>query len=131
MSSAKRCLTHGQRLRMASRNMLRACGVGKYPQIDHEQPSSVSTTMWQRPLIFLPGVVTSRLRRLGLDRLAVDDASRGARRAAGAFAVDHQRHIVNGFEQKAAHEAAKPPVDGLPRRKIFGSIRQPQPARAI
>jgi hypothetical protein len=32
---------------------------------------------------------------------------------------------VNGLEQKAPHEAAKPPIDRLPRRKIF---RQHPPA---
>ena len=50
---------------------------------------------------------------------------RRARLAPRSFAIDHQRHVMNGLEQKAPHEAAEPPVDRLPARKI---LRRHSPA---
>ena len=76
---------------------------------------------------FLARVVTPCFCMRSLDRLAVDDPARGARLTSAPFAVEHQRHVVDGLEQEAPDEPAEPPVDGLPGRKI---LRQHPPAAA-
>lgn len=45
------------------------------------------------------------------------------------LAIEHQGHVADRVEHEAQNEAAKPPIDGLPGRKI---LRQhaPAPARA-
>jgi hypothetical protein len=48
----------------------------------------------------LAGVVTSCFCFRSLDRLAVDDAARGARLAPGPLTIEHQRHVVDRLEQK-------------------------------
>ena len=51
----------------------------------------------------------------------------GLRLASRPLAVQHQGDVVDGAEQKLAHEAPEPPVDRLPGRKI---LRQHPPAAA-
>src|SRR5450755_1111384 len=75
----------------------------------------------------LPRVVAALFGRRRLDRLAVDDPRRRARRAARPFAVDHERNIMDGSEQKHPDEATEPPIDCLPGREI---LRQHSPASA-
>ena len=42
-------------------------------------------------------------------------------------AFEHQRHVMDGPEQQSPHEAAEPPVHGLPTREV---LRQHSPAAA-
>jgi len=62
----------------------------------------------------LAGVIAARSRRRRFRRLAIDHSRGRASRKAGSFAVDHQRRVVKGLEQKAPHESAettnKPPA---------------------
>lgn len=55
--------------------------------------------------------------RRRLNGLDVEDGGTGLV-AAGTLAVDHQRDIVDRAKQEQANEAAKPPVNRLPRRKM-------------
>ena len=75
----------------------------------------------------LAGVVTALLRVGRLHRLAVDDAAGRARFSSTSLSVDHQRYVVDRPEQKLADEAAKPPVDGLPPRKVMRQHSPPTP----
>jgi len=66
-------------------------------------------------------------RRRRLDRLAVDHPGRGMLSASDPLAIEHQRHIMDGFEQEPARQSAEPPIGRLPRRKMD---RQHSPAAA-
>jgi Transposase DDE domain len=80
------------------------------------------------PVDLLVGVIAARALAAGtFTDLAVDHAGGRARHPADPLAVDHQRHVTDRFEQKAAHEAAEPPIDRLPRREV---LRQHPPAAA-
>ena len=58
---------------------------------------------------------------------AIENATLRTGLATTAFAIHHQCHVVDGAKQHQPDEAAKPPVDGLPRREI---LRQHAPAAA-
>ena len=101
-------------------------------QVDHEKPSiRVDRNVALASVDLLAGVVAAGLGGRRFHRLAVDHAGGRARLPPGPLAVDHQRHVVDRLEQETAHEAAEPPINRLPGRKILRSIRQPQPARAM
>ena len=69
---------------------------------------SVSTAIWRlRPTIFFPASQPRFFGRRRLDRLAVDDPRRRARRAARSFAIYHERNIMDGSEQKHPDEATE------------------------
>ena len=111
-------------------DVLRARAVGDVGggEVDHQQPSAgIDRDVALAPENLLARVETTRFGRRGLDRLAVDDCGGRAFLAALARAVEHQRDVVERPEQQVAHEAAEPPVDRLPRRKVVG---QQAPAAA-
>ena len=97
-------------------------------EVDHQQTTvGVDGDMSLTSDDLLASVITSCFRFSSLDPLAVDDAAGRARLASDPLTVKHQRHVVDGLEQEAPHEPAKPPVDRRPRRKV---LRQHPPAAA-
>jgi hypothetical protein len=60
---------------------------------------------------------------------SVKDTGGGARLAARTLAIHHQSQVVDGAEQKQAHEATEPPMDRLPGWKVAGQ-HLPAAARA-
>lgn len=97
-------------------------------RLDHGQPPvGVDRDMSLATDDLLGRVVAALSGRWRLHRLAVDHACRRASRAARPLAVDHQRNVMNGAEQKLPHETAEPPIHRLPRRKVS---RQHPPAAA-
>ena len=63
---------------------------------------------------FLTGIVPPCLGVRSLDGLAVDHRRRGRGLAPHPLAVAHQAQVVDGLEQEAAHQLAKPPINRLP-----------------
>ena len=106
-----------------------AVGEARRGEIDHQQATvGIHRHMPLASDRLLGGIIAPpRSRRRRLDRLAVDDACTRARFASGPLAVHHQRNVVDGAEQHHPHEAAEPPIDGLPGRKI---LRQHAPTAA-
>jgi hypothetical protein len=47
-------------------------------------------------------------------------ATRRARLASDAFAIEHQRYVMDRLKQHSAYEATKPLIDCLPRTKVSG-----------
>ena len=67
----------------------------------------------------LLGPVVTACRPLrGFDGLAVDHRRRGARLAPRPLPVQHQRHVVDGLEQEAPSQFAKPAVDRAPMAEM-------------
>ena len=96
-----------------------AVGDVRRGQVDHEQsPIGVDRDVALAPHGLLVGVVATQFGLRRLDGLAVEDAARCTGLASDTLAVEHQRHVVDGLEQHPAREAAKPPVDGLPRAEV-------------
>jgi hypothetical protein len=60
------------------------------------------------------GVIAPRPAMRRFHRLAVEDTTRRADFPSRPFAIQHQRHVVDGAEQQETHEAAEPPVHRLP-----------------
>jgi hypothetical protein len=109
---------------------LRSGAVGdvRRGQIDHQQSSvGIDGDVALATDDLLVGVIASRFSVGRFHRLAVEYAARGAGFTSDTFAVEHERHVVNGLEQHAADEPPEPPVDGLPRAEID---RQHAPATA-
>ncbi len=102
---------------------LGACGIGDIGggQVDHQEPPiGVDGDMAFAAHDLLPGVVASLFGARRLDRLAVDDARRGACFATETLAIRHQGNIMDGAEQELPQEAAEPPIHRLPGRKVAG-----------
>src|SRR5450631_785604 len=84
-------------------------------EIDHQEPPiCIDGDVALSADNLLAGVVSPGFSLRSLDRLAVDHASGGAGLASGALAIQHQRHVVDGWEQKAPRQFAEPAVDRLP-----------------
>jgi len=100
-------------------------------QVDHEEPPiGIHRDVAFPPDDLLAGVVAALFRVGRLHRLAVDDAAGRARFSSASFPVDHQRDVVDRPEQKLADEAAEPPVNGLPPRKVTWQHSPPAPGSA-
>ena len=113
-----------------------AVGDVRCGQVHHQQPSvGVDGDMTLAPDDLFVGVVASCLGVRCFDGLAVKHAAGRAKLAQGsvgeadgksaeggfppnALAVEHKRHVMNSLEQHAAHEAAEPPIDRLPRTEV-------------
>src|SRR4051812_2596352 len=72
------------------------------------RPSVIDGDMTLAPNNLLGRVVAALSGRRRLHGLAVDHARGRACRSARALAVDHQRHVMDGAEQKHSNEAPKP-----------------------
>ena len=97
-------------------------------QIEHEQAaigihSDVALASGDR----LVGAKPPPWRRWRFDRLAIDDAGRGACLTPGTLAGYHHRDVVDRVGQEAADKLAESPVDRLPGLKVD---RQHLPAAA-
>lgn len=100
-------------------------------QVDHEEPPiGIHRDVAFPPDDLLAGVVAALFRVGRLHRLAVDEAAGRARFSSASFPVDHQRDVVDRPEQKLADEAAEPPVNGLPPRKVMWQHPPPAPGSA-
>jgi hypothetical protein len=91
--------------------------------LDTDQSCSLLRSMLGR-------VVATLGRNRRFDGLPVQHTASRARRAPGTLTVEHQRHVLDGLEHRAAHEAVKPSVDRLPMGKSLGSFCRPQILRA-
>ena len=99
--------------------MPRHCRDVRGGQIDHQQPPvGIDSDVALATNNLLVCVIASPLRVRRFHRLAVKHATRGASFTPGTLTVQHQRHVVNGLEQHAAHEPPEPPMDGLPRVSV-------------
>src|SRR5450631_1747628 len=81
------------------------------------------------PIDLLAGVVTARTAGFRcLDALAVDNRSRGTGFASNAFAVRHDKSVIDPLEDAGVAPGREPAIDRAPWRQVGGN-KPPRAAR--